>query len=344
MEAVRTSGIPACASWAAGAGSVRCGSRACCAGGGMGGSGTFTASPPHQGLWLGGGRKRDGGPGEANEPVCPERPAQERRKDVRRNRWFARLGRRSGRGRPDLRSASRLARPVRFGRGARGAGRVRRCLCGRSRTQGRRLDLTVLLLAHAYPYWASYLAVRRRSWTGDRHGTTGLAGPVADDRDQARVVRALPNSPRRFRRNGRGRDGRGRPMGHRRATCAGARGAEAGRSGHAPPGRRAWRTPTIRRRRDALDLTQDELGKMLNPTMTRASIANIEAGKQRVLAHTLVDLANALQLTLDDLASGADVRAAELEEELQQATGLGAKAAKARTEKILAPKRRRKSA
>lgn len=93
-----------------------------------------------------------------------------------------------------------------------------------------------------------------------------------------------------------------------------------------------------------LELTQDELGKMLRPTMTRASIANIEAGKQRVLAHTLVDLSSALQLTLDELASGADVEAAELEEELQQATGLDAKTAKALTEKILAPKRRRKSA
>jgi transcriptional regulator with XRE-family HTH domain len=78
--------------------------------------------------------------------------------------------------------------------------------------------------------------------------------------------------------------------------------------------------------------------------MTRASIANIEAGKQRVLAHTLVDLASALRLTLDQLAVGADVEAAELEQELQQASGLDAKAAKALTQKILAPQKRRTSA
>lgn len=102
---------------------------------------------------------------------------------------------------------------------------------------------------------------------------------------------------------------------------------------------------TIRRRRDALNLTQEDLGKRLNPPMTRASIANIEAGKQRVLAHTLVDLASALTLKLDELAAGSDdgTARAELAEELQ-ASGLDEKAAKALTEKILAPKRRRKPA
>jgi transcriptional regulator with XRE-family HTH domain len=36
------------------------------------------------------------------------------------------------------------------------------------------------------------------------------------------------------------------------------------------------------------------LGAALQPKVTRASIANIEAGKQRVLTHTLVQLADAL--------------------------------------------------
>jgi transcriptional regulator with XRE-family HTH domain len=101
---------------------------------------------------------------------------------------------------------------------------------------------------------------------------------------------------------------------------------------------------TVRRRRDALGMKQQELGALLNPPMTRASIANIEAGKQRVLAHTLVELANILKVTVDELARGADVGDAELEAELQQAAGLDAKTAKALTEKILAPKGRRRSA
>jgi len=48
-------------------------------------------------------------------------------------------------------------------------------------------------------------------------------------------------------------------------------------------------------------LTQADLGGRLNPPLTRASVANIENGKQRVLAHTAVELAGALDITLDDL-------------------------------------------
>jgi transcriptional regulator with XRE-family HTH domain len=100
----------------------------------------------------------------------------------------------------------------------------------------------------------------------------------------------------------------------------------------------------VRRRRDALGMKQQEVGALLNPPMTRASIANIEAGKQRVLAHTLVELANILKVTVDELAHGTDVAGAELEAELQQATGFDAKTAKALAEKILTPNRRRNSA
>ncbi|MRG94625.1 helix-turn-helix domain-containing protein [Polyangium spumosum] len=46
--------------------------------------------------------------------------------------------------------------------------------------------------------------------------------------------------------------------------------------------------------RTAAGMTQDALGARLQPPMTRASIANIETGKQRLLAKTLVDLAEAL--------------------------------------------------
>jgi len=61
----------------------------------------------------------------------------------------------------------------------------------------------------------------------------------------------------------------------------------------------------IRRQRRALDLTQDELGQRLEPRMTRASIANIESGKQRLLVHRLVDIADELEIKLSKLIAAA---------------------------------------
>jgi transcriptional regulator with XRE-family HTH domain len=73
-------------------------------------------------------------------------------------------------------------------------------------------------------------------------------------------------------------------------------------------------------------MTQQQLGLSLQPPATRASVANIESGKQRVLAHTLVQLAAALEAEVADLltfrtsaASAADVRIAH---ELQVKVGL----------------------
>jgi transcriptional regulator with XRE-family HTH domain len=77
----------------------------------------------------------------------------------------------------------------------------------------------------------------------------------------------------------------------------------------------------IHQRRVHLGITQEQLGRRLMPQVTRASIANLEAGKQRVLAHTLVQLAKALDLSLEALAQeefppgGEDV-AAELRKKL----------------------------
>lgn len=48
-------------------------------------------------------------------------------------------------------------------------------------------------------------------------------------------------------------------------------------------------------------MTQETLGNKLDPPVTRASVANIEGGKQRVLAHTLSQLAVALELNLLEL-------------------------------------------
>jgi len=52
-------------------------------------------------------------------------------------------------------------------------------------------------------------------------------------------------------------------------------------------------------------LTQGELGMRLAPPVTRASIANLEVGKQRVLAHTLAQLAGVLGVAIDDLVPAA---------------------------------------
>lgn len=75
-------------------------------------------------------------------------------------------------------------------------------------------------------------------------------------------------------------------------------------------------------------LTQEQLGRALKPQVTRASIANLETGKQRVLAHTLVQLAQALEVPLQDLVLDVEHRAAEswrqgdIESELAQELAL----------------------
>jgi len=71
-------------------------------------------------------------------------------------------------------------------------------------------------------------------------------------------------------------------------------------------------------------MSQEQLGARLSPPMTRASIGNIESGKQRVLTHTLVQMARALDVKPGDLlpveqelAPQADAIERELGEKLQ---------------------------
>ena len=74
-------------------------------------------------------------------------------------------------------------------------------------------------------------------------------------------------------------------------------------------------------------LSQQALGEAMKPRMTRASVANIENGKQRVLAHTFVELAEILRCELDVLAGRRDALPAadaqvvqrELEQKLKTA-------------------------
>ena len=58
----------------------------------------------------------------------------------------------------------------------------------------------------------------------------------------------------------------------------------------------------IRILRAKREMTQEDLARRLIPRVTRAAIANIEGGKQRVLAHTLWQLAHALDVSPAELA------------------------------------------
>jgi transcriptional regulator with XRE-family HTH domain len=53
-------------------------------------------------------------------------------------------------------------------------------------------------------------------------------------------------------------------------------------------------------------MTQARLGFSLTPPSTRASIANIENGKQRVLVHTLVQFARAMGVSVQSLLPPAE--------------------------------------
>lgn len=55
----------------------------------------------------------------------------------------------------------------------------------------------------------------------------------------------------------------------------------------------------IRQARENLGISQQELASQVS--LTRTSVTNIEKGRQKFLAHTLVDLASALQVDLMSL-------------------------------------------
>ena len=64
----------------------------------------------------------------------------------------------------------------------------------------------------------------------------------------------------------------------------------------------------IHDRRKKIGLTQEKLGELLDPQVTRASIANIEIGGQRVLAHTLAQLAFHLGISVLELLPPTEVK------------------------------------
>lgn len=80
--------------------------------------------------------------------------------------------------------------------------------------------------------------------------------------------------------------------------------------------------------RDRLKMTQAQLGLSLVPPSTRASIANIENGKQRVLVHTLVQLSKTLKTEVEKLIPSEEPAAppnsSDVESELKRKLNLGA--------------------
>jgi transcriptional regulator with XRE-family HTH domain len=67
----------------------------------------------------------------------------------------------------------------------------------------------------------------------------------------------------------------------------------------------------VRERRNRLNLSQEQLGRAIKPAMTRASIANIEAGNQRVFFHTAAHLAAVLHFSLKEVLEGQQPIAAD---------------------------------
>lgn len=73
----------------------------------------------------------------------------------------------------------------------------------------------------------------------------------------------------------------------------------------------------IRQTREERGLTQEALAELVS--LTRTSITNIEKGRQKILAHTLVDLATALRVAPATLLPESNTTAdSELDELLKK--------------------------
>ena len=95
-------------------------------------------------------------------------------------------------------------------------------------------------------------------------------------------------------------------------------------------------------------LTQEQLAARLDPPLTRAAIANIEAGKQGVLVYTLVQIATHLGVLAADLLP-SDSGPRELPESSEQLESALVKASVPRdaskrlARSVLAPRGRRRA-
>jgi transcriptional regulator with XRE-family HTH domain len=98
----------------------------------------------------------------------------------------------------------------------------------------------------------------------------------------------------------------------------------------------------IRGERIKIGMTQEQLGRLLSPPTSRVSVANIEHGNQRILSHTLVQLAAALNVEVADILPQKTVPSVqnnnyELTEELVSKLGISKRTAKKLAEKTKTP-------
>lgn len=89
----------------------------------------------------------------------------------------------------------------------------------------------------------------------------------------------------------------------------------------------------IRDYRNKAGMTQENLGRRLSPPTTRVSVANIEGGHQRILSHTLVQLAAVFNVEVTDIlppkaAQPVSDSNARITDELVSKLGLSVGAAK----------------
>ncbi|MCG7400388.1 helix-turn-helix domain-containing protein [Caballeronia zhejiangensis] len=77
---------------------------------------------------------------------------------------------------------------------------------------------------------------------------------------------------------------------------------------------------TIRTRRKRLSLTQDQLATKMQ--MSRASLANIEAGRQKILLHHLYSFAEALELDVKDFLVELPTNSGERPQDIPLPSGL----------------------
>lgn len=99
---------------------------------------------------------------------------------------------------------------------------------------------------------------------------------------------------------------------------------------------------TLRKRKQ---LSQQALAERLAPPLTRASIANIESGRQRLMVHTALDICRVLEVTPDVLLSDfvptsatANSTDDRLTDELASKLGLNRADARALVRKMDLPK------
>ena len=75
----------------------------------------------------------------------------------------------------------------------------------------------------------------------------------------------------------------------------------------------------IRARRKTLGMTQSQLAQRLE--ISRASLANIETGRQSVLIHNLYSIANAIDLSPESLLPAVKVESAKSDPEIIELPG-----------------------